>query len=104
MAEWDKFEISTSGKVNIDRIDGRKEKELDIIELSNKRYFVDKEYLRKLNEYSLKTLKDTPIYSLVGTNMNEENKGITIEIRELQKLNRLEEFIKDITENKEVLN
>lgn len=97
MADWDRFEIDNHGKVIIYKINKMEVKKLDVIRLPKRTYFVDKEYLAGLNEYTPETLKDTPIYSLVGTDQgSNEKKGITIEIRELKKLNRLEEFIQEI--------
>jgi hypothetical protein len=93
---WDKFEINNSGKVTIERVDRKKVEKLDVLELPSGIYFIDKKYLKELTEYSPATLKDTPVYSLVGSNMGDSNRGITIELRELKKLNRLEDFIKDI--------
>jgi hypothetical protein len=102
MANWDKFKVNDSGKVTINRVDKKPEKLLDVIKLSKLNYFVDKEYLRGLTEYSAETLKNTPIYSLVGTDQgSDEKRGITIEIRELKKLNHLEEFINELNQLKE---
>lgn len=102
MANWDKFEIENSGKVTIKRLDMKEVKKLDVIKLSKLRYSVDKEYLRELTEYSAETLKDTPIYSLVGTEAgSDEKKGITIELHEIKKSTSLEEFVTELNQLKE---
>jgi len=103
MADWDKFEIDNLGKVTINKINGTKLENLDILTLSKRTYFVNKEYLKKLTEYSTETLENIQIYSLVGTDQgSNEKRGITIEIRELKKLNRLEEFVTELNQLKEV--
>lgn len=103
MAEWDKFEIDTLGKVTIKKVGGEKLENLDVLTLSKRTYFVNKEYLKKLTEYSTETLENIQIYSLVGTDQgSNEKRGITIDIRETKKLNRLEEFITELNQLKEV--
>lgn len=106
MAEWDKFEINNYGKVIITKINGeRLKRRLDIIKLGELRYFVDKEYLKGLNEFSQETLMDTPIYSLVGTDLGSKGRrGITIELREGKRPEGLDIFIKEINSTKNIQN
>lgn len=81
MANWDKFWINeSSGKVTIKKVNGETLEGLDVLKLSGKTYFADKELLRELKSYSPENLENIPIYSLVGRDFDDKNRGITVEI------------------------
>jgi hypothetical protein len=82
----DRFTLNDSGKAIVEE-----KIKLDCIELQGERYLADKKFLDGLKEYTLENLKGNPIYTVVGTN-KENNWGLTAEIEDT---GRLEKFLEE---------
>lgn len=99
----DKFRINEYGKVIVTREDGKKaEKELDVLRFPDgKKYIVDKDYLRRLEEFTPETLQNAPIYLWIGAN-HDENYGVTGDIHDAGGRDTLESFIERIKSVKDI--
>jgi len=99
--DWDKFTINASGKVTIENVvdlGGLKlsNENLTVLKLSDGKYFINKEAIINLGQYTKQNLEKNPVYIQVGHVIKEINKGITARITDLERLNRI---LKEVREN-----
>jgi len=95
----DKYLIDSTGKVileNVDNLNGLKplNDNLTILELSDGAYFINKNTIINLKNYTEKDLKNNPVYKQVASNQ-KECKGLAARITDLERLNRILKEVKN---------
>ena len=96
----DYFTIDNKGKITIkerEKSGNLKVKKLDnlkVLEVLDKKYFLNKKAIMNLKNYTEQNLKENPIYSVIGWYVGRKDQGITGQVTDLDILNAIVREVK----------